>query len=344
MPEPQQDWTEPGAYPVAPGVHRIPLPLPHDGLRAVNVYTVEDGEALTLVDGGWALAESEQRLRDALVSIGRDVREIRRVLVTHVHRDHYTQAVALRRAVGATVSLGIGEKPGMDLMHGPWDGDPLRPQLELLHRCGAADIAERIAGRPGPRVFDLLDWQPPDHWIEDGTDVGLAGRTLRAVATPGHTRGHLVFHDGAAQVLFAGDHVLPHITPSLGFEPTPARTALRDYLESLALVRAMPDALLLPAHGPVAMKVHERVDALVAHHEERLDATLAALHAGASTAAEVARILTWTRRGRAFDDLDGFNRMLAVLETLFHLELLVDRGAVTAADDPDGVARFTAGG
>ena len=36
------DWTEAGAFPVAPGVHRIPLPLPMDGLRAVNVYVIED--------------------------------------------------------------------------------------------------------------------------------------------------------------------------------------------------------------------------------------------------------------------------------------------------------------
>ena len=36
----RHDWTVPGVYPVAPGVHRVPLPLPTDGLRAVNVYVV----------------------------------------------------------------------------------------------------------------------------------------------------------------------------------------------------------------------------------------------------------------------------------------------------------------
>ncbi|MGH3629143.1 MAG: MBL fold metallo-hydrolase, partial [Sciscionella sp.] len=36
--EDRHAWEEPGAFPVAPGVHRIPLPLPNDGLRAVNVY------------------------------------------------------------------------------------------------------------------------------------------------------------------------------------------------------------------------------------------------------------------------------------------------------------------
>ena len=48
-------WTEPGAFPVAPGVHRIPLPLPQDGLRAVNVYALETADGLVLVDGGWAV-------------------------------------------------------------------------------------------------------------------------------------------------------------------------------------------------------------------------------------------------------------------------------------------------
>ena len=41
---------------MADGVHRIPLPLPNDGLRAVNVYAIADGDGLTLVDSGWALA------------------------------------------------------------------------------------------------------------------------------------------------------------------------------------------------------------------------------------------------------------------------------------------------
>jgi glyoxylase-like metal-dependent hydrolase (beta-lactamase superfamily II) len=49
------DWTEPGLFTVAPGVHRIPLPLPNDGLRAVNVYAIESGDDLVLIDAGWAL-------------------------------------------------------------------------------------------------------------------------------------------------------------------------------------------------------------------------------------------------------------------------------------------------
>jgi glyoxylase-like metal-dependent hydrolase (beta-lactamase superfamily II) len=49
--------------------------------------------------------------------------------------------------------------------------------------------------------------------------------------------------------MFAGDHVLPRITPSIGFEQNAAGLPLRDYLDSLKLVRDLPDRRLLPAQG-----------------------------------------------------------------------------------------------
>src|SRR3954464_659488 len=90
-------WERPGAHPVAPGIHRIPLPLPGDSLKAVNVYAVDDGDGVVLVDGGWALAEAEEQLGRALGEIGYALGDVHEYLVTHHHRDHYTNAVAMRR-------------------------------------------------------------------------------------------------------------------------------------------------------------------------------------------------------------------------------------------------------
>ena len=112
------EWTEPGAFEVAPGVHRLPLPLPMDGLRAVNVYVIETDDGLVLVDGGWAIPESRKVFDAACGSSATRVRDIRRFLVTHMHRDHYTQAsVVGPRGRRATSSLGLGDKATMDLMH-----------------------------------------------------------------------------------------------------------------------------------------------------------------------------------------------------------------------------------
>jgi glyoxylase-like metal-dependent hydrolase (beta-lactamase superfamily II) len=337
MSDPRHDWMQPGAHAVAPGVYRIPLPLPNDGLRAVNVYAMADGDALTLIDGGWALAEAREQLGNALNQLGAALGDVRRFLVTHVHRDHYTQAVALRREFGSRVYLGEGEQATLRMIMDP-DHLPMGTQLDHLAECGATSIRDTLLA--AMRDYrDTWDWEEPDEWIGRSTDVSLVDRPLRALATPGHTRGHVVFLDEPSGLLFAGDHVLPHITPSIGFEQAPGELPLRDYLESLRLVRSLPDMRLLPAHGPVVDSAHQRIDELLAHHDARLDTTAKVAERGASTAYAAASSLTWTRRERTLDELDPYNQMLAVLETAAHLDLLVLQGRMLS-QRIDGVLHY----
>lgn len=330
------DWTVPAVEQVVPGVWRIPLPLPGDGLRAVNAYAVAHGERVAVVDAGWALPSSETVLEAALAELGYRLDQVSDWLVTHAHRDHYTQAVALRRRAGGRVTLGEGERASVRLLAAP--GEDLHgARVRMLRRAGAPQLAaELLAAR---HDHEPRDWEEPDRWAPDRARIPLGERELEAIETPGHTRGHLVFLDRGAGVLFAGDHVLPHITPSIGFEQAPQESPLRAYLASLRLLREMPDALLLPGHGPVTESVHARVDQLLEHHRVRLDDSLAAVDAGAHTAYEVASRLGWTRRGRRLGELDLFNATLAVLETEAHLSVLVERGLLRCTE-VDGVRHY----
>jgi glyoxylase-like metal-dependent hydrolase (beta-lactamase superfamily II) len=329
-------WMEPGAFQVADGVHRIPLPLPNDGLRAVNVYAVADGDGVVLVDSGWALDAARDQLERSLATIGYGFEDIRRFLVTHVHRDHYTLGVTLRKTFGSKVSLGIGEQPSLDAI---MTGRVSRQRDDML-RWGAAELVERMSEAMGNRPQDpQAGYELPDEWISGVTDIQLTDRTLRAVPTPGHTSGHLVFLDAQSSLLFAGDHVLPHITPSIGFELVRATLPLGDYLDSLKLVRDHPDMRLLPAHGPVTDSSHSRVDELLDHHSRRLDEIEQVVTDDAVSAYEVAGRIGWTRRNRAFADLDMFNQLLATGETNAHLDVLVREGRLTAST-VDGVVRY----
>ncbi|HEY5351184.1 MAG TPA: MBL fold metallo-hydrolase [Streptosporangiaceae bacterium] len=334
----RDNWTEPGTFEVAPGVYRIPLPLPNDGLRAVNVYALVHDDDLVLIDSGWAIADARSVLDAGLNALGSAAGDVRRILVTHVHRDHYTQAVYLRREFGTRVSLGIGERESLAVSMDA-DRSPLQNQLHYLRLLGAGDLADRVAKLQGPRDPHKTGWEPPDDWLRDGDGIVHGGRALDVVSTPGHTRGHVVFHDLAGQLLFAGDHVLPAITPSIGFEPLLSDDPLGAFLGSLTLMRSRPDARLLPAHGPVNGSTHARVDELIAHHGTRLDETEAAIRAGAQTAPEAAARLRWTRHGRALADLDPFNEMLAVSETAAHLQLLTAQGRVTR-HEADGLRYY----
>ena len=327
-------WTEPGAFPVTDGIHRIPLPLPMDGLRAVNVYAIESADGLTLVDGGWAIDESRAVLDDALASIGHRTSDITRFLVTHMHRDHYTQALTIRREFGSHVSLGLGEKRSLDVVQDQRATSD--PTLAVILRTGAERVARGWEKAMAGQKPDVSLYADPDAWLDDGQRLLVGSRTLDAVATPGHTQGHVVFADLEDGLLFAGDHVLPTITPSIGFEPAQADQPLSDFLASLAKVRAMPDLRLLPAHGAVTGSTHTRIDELLAHHDQRLALCLASVVAGRETAYDVAVDLPWTRHARRMDDLDVFNAALASMETMAHLDLLAARGEITRTRS-DGV-------
>ncbi|MBB4685532.1 MBL fold metallo-hydrolase [Amycolatopsis jiangsuensis] len=336
------NWAEPGIYEVAAGVYRIPLPLPNDALRAVNVYAVTDGSHLVLVDSGWALDEARRLLADALQGIGAELGDIREFLVTHVHRDHYTQAVALRREFGTKVALGKLEEPSLKASSEP-ERFPMHAQIGLLRQSGGDEVITALSRMFGesPRHTEAHLWEDPDEWLSSGRRVVLPGREFDVIHTPGHTNGHVVFLDDAAGLLFSGDHVLPHITPSIGFQPVPTKLPLSDYLDSLRLVREMPDQRMLPAHGPVTDSVHARIDELLEHHAQRLETMTAQVVSGASTAFQAATRMSWTRRERKLSEMDAFNQMLAVLETGAHLDVLASQGRLLV-DEIDGVRHYKA--
>lgn len=324
--------------PVAPDVWRIPLPLPGDGLRAVNTYAVRAGDGVVMIDAGWAVAEAETLLEQGLGAAGFDLSSVQRFLVTHVHRDHYTQAVTVRRRFGTRVSLGRGERPTLEHMLAV---DEVLPAglVERLRRAGAGELLARLEAEPATEADDRAVWERPDDWLRHGEVVAVGTRRLTVLETPGHTRGHVVFHDPEARLLFAGDHVLPHITPSIGFESRPSTSPLARYLSSLRMVGALADSTLLPAHGAPLPSTRSRVADLLAHHDRRLDETEAAVRRGASTAAAVAELLPWTSRRRAFGELDDFNQLLAVNETLAHLDVLAEQGRI-GAQHVDAVDHF----
>lgn len=328
------DWDTTGAELVAPGVHRIPLPLPGDGLRAVNVYAIDDDGAIVLVDAGSGGTQSRATLEHGLATIGATLADVTQVLATHGHYDHYGLTRDVREASGALIALGTEERALVSAVIEP---ERYRQSMEhrrqWLTRHGAGGVVacqDRLERGKGARTPPSPRWLPPGRWLGDGEEVRLRTRTVRVHATPGHTRGHVVYHDEASRLLFAGDHVLPHITPSLGFEPFPDGNALDHFLRSLARVRDLEAEVVLPGHGPAFTELHVRVDELLDHHRARLETCVAVLSDGGPRSAKaVADRMMWTRRERAFSDLDPFNRMLAVTETVAHLELLVSEGQLS---------------
>ena len=123
----------------------------------------------------------------------------------------------------------------------------------------------------------------------------------------------MLLRDG---VLVAADHVLDPISPTVGLWPRSRPDPLGDYVGALRVVVELGPTLALPGHGePIADPVR-RARQLIAHHDERLQATAATLHDEPQSGYDVSFPLFG-------DDLKPAARRFAVAETLSHLERLV---------------------
>src|SRR5258707_8764978 len=128
---------------VASPVVRIPVPLPLSDLRAVNVYAVLGDDGVTLVDSGWADEPSETVIIEALHGLGFAPDDVRRILVTHAHWDHFSRAIRWQRRYGTTVLIGRQEHHTIEAFDEIDGAYPI--QARLLRGARAPELAQTIA-------------------------------------------------------------------------------------------------------------------------------------------------------------------------------------------------------
>jgi glyoxylase-like metal-dependent hydrolase (beta-lactamase superfamily II) len=307
----------------------IPVPIPKNPLRYVSSYAFASGGGLVLLDTGWAAEESWEALVAGLESIGASVGDVRGVLVSHMHLDHSGLTGRLREASGAWIAMHPADRA---LIAHPITRDPgqmVAEEVAFLRSLGAtADEAAASVGSPaGYEAFTGIALA--DRELSDGDLADVPGWRLRAVHTPGHTPGHLCFVDELSQRLFAGDHILPRITPNISVNAIVGIHPLADYLESLAKVRDLDVDEIMPAHEWRFRGLAERADGIAAHHERRLGELLAAIAAHPdATSWDLAGHLTWSR---TWDQYSGRMRITAVTETAAHVLELVRRGLISTS-------------
>nr|MBA3322583.1 MBL fold metallo-hydrolase [Pyrinomonadaceae bacterium] len=210
---------------------------------------------------------------DELIIEGREPREI---VLTHHHPDHVGGVDALAK------HLGGGRVP------------------VAAHRL----TAEMLEGKV--RV---------DRFIEEGDIIELAGEpplALRALHTPGHTRGHLSFYEERTGVLVTGDNIVG--LGSVLIDPPEGN--MRDYLHTLGRYQTLlPNvSVILGGHGPAVGNPRAKIEEYIAHRLEREANILNAVRAGATTPPEIV--------ARVYTDVHPKARPMAERAVLAHLEKL----------------------
>lgn len=309
---------------VRPGLWSVPVPLPNSSLRYVFVYVFETDRGAYIIDAGWNTDEAFDSLSAGLGEAGFAMSDVRGVLVTHIHPDHYGLAGRVRDASGAWISLHPADAA---LITDRYDEptDLLERVGTMLRRLGAPEaemVSLQTAAMP---LRALVDAVQPDVLLEDGQRPDVPGWDLSAIWTPGHSPGHLCFWEPRYQLMLSGDHVLPRITPNIPFHPQAGDDPLGDFLESLDKLENYDADEVLPAHEHRFVGLQGRLEELRVHHQHRFEEIVVAIGDGVTTAWGIAERMHWSR---SWDRIEGFMRRAAVAEAMAHLRTLERRGVL----------------
>ncbi|MGO8873709.1 MAG: MBL fold metallo-hydrolase [Acidimicrobiales bacterium] len=305
---------------VRPGLWSIPVPIPDNPLRYVLVYALElAGGGVALVDAGWNTEQAWSALGDGLAAAGGSVSDVRAVLVTHIHPDHYGLAGRVREASGAWIGLHPADAIMVESRYGDTDA-LLSDMSHFLADSGVP--AEKLPDLTLASMVlkSLVTMAAPDVLFEDGRDVDLPGWALRTIWTPGHSPGHVCFYSEDRKLLISGDHVLPRITPNISVNTQQVPNPLGDYLESLLKIQNLDTEEVLPGHEYRFSDLGSRLEEIISHHADRLEEIeqVIAAHPG-STAWDITLQLHWSR---PWDEIQPFMQRQANGETLAHCILL----------------------
>lgn len=233
-------------------VRRVSTPVPFPP-QHIHSYLILADEPI-LIDTGMRTPPAWEAIQKNLGEHGLKVSDIRHLLITHAHIDHYGQAKRIREASGCKVYSNVLEatylRSGREGGHREMDS----PNMAWFYEWGVPqDLIERdvLGHKMSEKVAEAV---PVDVTFDDGEKFTICDVTFRPVWVPGHAIGHTVYIVDEWKTMFSADHLLPDISPVplLNF-PDPKKRgktrSLIEFLESLKKIEHEDIIVALPAHG-----------------------------------------------------------------------------------------------
>lgn len=322
------------AIELRPGVLWTRFPLPFR-LDHVNVYLIEDGDGLALIDAG--IDDPPSRAAwEALLAGPLRGRRLTRLIVTHFHPDHVGLAGWLCERFG--LKLAMSETEYLIALNFRLDPQGLRsePYRSFYRSHGLTEESTELLLGNGLQYLRMVS-TPPRTFLrllaEDRLAIGE--RKFEVMTGAGHSPEQVMLYSEADSLIISADQVLAKISPNVSVEAMdPEGDPLGAYLRSLkALKRKLPeDVLVLPGHNLPFVGLHTRADELIAHHEARCMAILEACKEGPQTVAELVPVIF----GRRIED--PHQLVFAFSEALAHVNILVRGDRLRIAKAAQGLA------
>jgi glyoxylase-like metal-dependent hydrolase (beta-lactamase superfamily II) len=323
----------------AEGIHCLAIPTPF-AVGRVNAYLIED-RPLTLIDSGPNSAKALDELEQALAARGHAIEDLELLVVTHQHIDHFGLAAILARRSGAQVAALRGlDRRLANFREDTELEDRFAGRIMLSHGVPSDVVTALRAVSASFRAWGCT--VEVTRTLTAGEDLVLRDRTLRVLHRPGHSPSDTVFWDERRALLFAGDHLLGHISsnPLLarpleaeGDYEGPRPQALVTYLASLERTRAMELELVLPGHGAPVTDHVALIAERVRLHERRAERIHRLIAQQPRSAYEMAHEM--------WGNVAVTQAYLTISEVLGHVDLLLNASRAVEVES-DGVVRFAA--
>jgi glyoxylase-like metal-dependent hydrolase (beta-lactamase superfamily II) len=311
---------------IVPGIYQINLPLSGYPTASVNVYLVRGTRSHFLIDAGWNSDMALNSLRSQLEAFGIGLTDVKDVIVTHCHHDHYDMTSHLKRSHGARIYL---HRADLEIIQARARGHRFLNEMDAVLRSHGVPDSELAT--VFPKIPDLGPPVLPDVLLEGGEHISVGDFTLQIIWTPGHTPGQISLYEPNRKLLFPSDLVMPTMACSTSLHLQYSRNPLKDYLNSLQELRRLDVRMVLPGHEHVFSNLAERIDDLIERRSRKDRRILEALAIKKSmTAHDLAVTLSYSSRSKAvrWPEMTSMDRRFAVSETISHLQALEYAGRI----------------
>jgi glyoxylase-like metal-dependent hydrolase (beta-lactamase superfamily II) len=270
---------------VIPGLWRLRLPLPLPGVPHCNAWAIAAGDGVVLVDTGMHEPGSMAELERAMAQVGLSVDQVRLLVCTHAHIDHWGQAATIRDLAGCEFWLHPNHRHGFATAADPELA--LARRVEIGRQSGVPEaVLRQYAERARGMASGIARVIEPDRSLVNGVEIETDLGTWTAFETPGHAPSHVCLFQAERRLLISGDHLLGRISLYFDFGWTP--DPIGEFLSSLDVADELDARLALSGHGKPFIDVHGHVEANRSLVRERLDLAVAAVRHEPKPAVEIA--------------------------------------------------------
>ena len=269
---------------VVPGAWRLRLPLPWPGVPHCNAFALAAGDGIVLVDTGMHEPGSLAHLERALDQCRLRLENVRLVVCTHAHSDHYGQAATVIDRAGCELWMHANHQHMTQAAQDPQAA--LARRLEVARQSGVpeAPLREYARAREG-QGYGIARLVEPDRPLVEGLTIDTDLGPWTVYETPGHAPSHVCFFQPEHRMLISGDHLLGRVSLyyDYGWTPDP----VGEFLSSLEKVEGLDARLCLAGHGRTFTDVRAHIAANRALVHERLDRVREAIAGSEQTAFQV---------------------------------------------------------